>query len=139
MCICALTYMWPQDDIPLGRPVPQSFFFSDGGKPHVGRRGPTWGCIERCGAPHRLYVQPSVVSFPTPPSTAPSAHWWYPMLKSVAFDLEKRYPQYFAFAASHREGRFSSSHNSDSSPAAKAENSQEECWCGSVCLCAGRC
>jgi hypothetical protein len=125
-----------EDDIFLGRNTPPSFFFERtlGWRPVVGKRDLAWECSYRgccdpddgCGMPHRLYNNTNAVDFPTPLSMSPSPHWWYPMLKSVAADLERQYPEYFRFLATHTEGRYSSVHNSSTSAAAKDENSQEE-------------
>jgi hypothetical protein len=55
----------------------------------VWRKGPSWGEFRGL---HRLYSK-KVVNFKTPHSTSPSPHYWYPMLKSFAFEIERRFPE----------------------------------------------
>jgi hypothetical protein len=74
---------------------------------------------------HRLYAK-NRVSFDTPKSTAPSPHYYYPMLKSVARSIERKYPEYFAFAMSHKEGRYNS-HTNDYRPHSMDQGEKNSC------------
>ena len=107
-------YLVSDDDIFLGRPVEPTDFFRNG-KPYVWRRGPVWGSEAfgaRKGEPHRLYIKPPP-GLKTPMSAAPSPHYWYARLKSVAVSLENQYPDWFAFVGTHTRGRYSSVIGSD--------------------------
>ena len=118
-------YVVAEDDIFLGKPARPEDFFPRPNTPHVWRKGPSWGDFPSRRV-HKLYKNSGRVSFPTPKSTAPSPHYYYPMLKSVAFSLEQQYPEYFKFALSHSQGRWNS-YTGDYTP---HEMDQEECFYG---------
>jgi hypothetical protein len=69
--------------------VKPTTFFPSKDRPYVWRKGPSWGEFRGL---HRLYSK-KVVNFKTPHSTSPSPHYWYPMLKSFAFEIERRFPE----------------------------------------------
>jgi len=119
-------YVIGDDDIFFGRPVEPSHFFENK-KPLVWRKKPTWGFFGGQEF-HRVYEDPSVATFPTPMSAAPSPHFWYPQLKSVCESMHRQYPQFYAFVGSHSEGRYSSKAKGISDK----ENSQEECFVGTM-------
>jgi hypothetical protein len=117
-------WIYVDDDIFLGRPVKPSDFYTTG-KPRVWSKSSTWGFFARTPF-HRIYEVPSVVSFPTPTSAAPSLHFWSPQLKSVCSRTHLKYPQFYAFVGSHTMGRYSSRTRGISDNV----NSQEECFKG---------
>merc|ERR1719203_1161496 len=100
-------FVYAEDDIFLGRPISPLHLYTAQGKPFVWRTAPTWGKY-RGKQFHELYDDPAVVKFPTPKSSSPSPHYWYPHLKSVCASMEQRYPEFYAFVGSHSEGRYSS-------------------------------
>ena len=113
------------DDIFLGRPISPLDLFDENGRPYVWRKGATWGHFAKKGF-HDIYIDMSVVNFPTPKSSAPSPHFWWPQLKSVCKSMEKEYKTFYLFVASHRNGRYSSLDRGVS----EKRNSQEECPLG---------
>ena len=103
------------------------------------RQGPTWGpfapqccrsakrkCCRETAAFHRLYQDPTVATFPTPLSSSPSPHYWYPQIKAACAEAERTYPEFYSFVGSHVAGRYSSLAKGWSD----AHNSQEEDWVG---------
>jgi hypothetical protein len=119
-------FIMAEDDIFLGRPAkPSDFFSGPTGKPFYWRDSPSYGFFYGKRF-HRLYEDPSVVTFPTPKSSAPSRHYWYPQLKSLCAASEAEFPEWYQFASSHTEGRYSSKANGVSD----THNSQEECAYG---------
>ena len=115
-------FIWVEDDIFLGQAVPPTFFFSaDGGKPFYWRKAPHHGFFRKQEF-HRLYEDPTVVDFPTPKSSCPCPHYWWPQRTSVCASMEKRYPELYAFVGEHITSRYSSAAKGMS----QAINSQEE-------------
>lgn len=117
-------FVWVEDDIFLGRVVTPFYFYEDG-KPFVWQKKPSWGFFQGQEF-HRLYQDPSVVSFATPLSSCPCPHYWYPQLKSVFASMEKQYPKFYQFLGNHTEGRYFSL----AKGASDEENSQEEDFFG---------
>lgn len=113
------------DDIFLGRPISELDLFDQKGRPYVWRKEATWGHFARKGF-HEIYIDMSVADFPTPQSSAPSPHFWWPQLKSVCASMEKEYHAFYLFVASHRTGRYSSLDRGVN----EKRNSQEECPLG---------
>jgi hypothetical protein len=103
-----------EDDIFLGIPTDQSFFFAPDGRPRV---------FHRSGA-HSLYksIPTEMKGKAIPKTNGGVPHYWYPMLKSVVREIAVQFPEYTAFVSSHREGRFSSASNGVNDHT----NSQEE-------------
>ena len=112
------------DDIFLGRDIKPSFLFQDG-KPFVWHKTPLWGFFkgQQC---HELYENPDVVTFATPKSAAPSPHFWYPQLKSVNEATELKFPEFYKFVGSHRDGRFWSRKPSGPGPDEEYSSQEED-------------
>ena len=124
-------FVYTADDVFLGRPIALSDLYTKDGLPYVWRKQPRWSQWghdkkERATTFHRMYEDPSVATFPTPLSSAPSPHYWYPQLKATCADMERAYPEFYAFIGSHVEGRYSSVAKGWSDK----KNSQEEDWVG---------
>ena len=117
-------FIMVEDDTFLGRPVKPTHFFTKG-KPFVWRNKPNWGYFKGQEF-HRIYEDSSVAGFPTPRSSSPSPHFWNPQLKSVCASMERQYPEFYAFVATHVRGRYSSLAKGSSD----THNSQEEDWVG---------
>ncbi len=111
-------FIYCNDDVIFGKPAAKSDFFAADGKPRSWRKAPNRPTSEGVqGEHHRMYANVEVFQGETPTTSTPMPHFMFPMLKSYASTLARKYSEWYGFVESHSSGRFSS---------LGKENSQEE-------------